>query len=142
MNAEAVTLSARRRIASIPGEALLGLVLKLDAVTTGANGIAYVALAGVLDSPLGVAAGPLRAIGIALIAYSVAVWVLASRSPINRTGVRAVIAANAIWAVESVIVLIAGWVDPQTLGGVWIALQALVVGGFAALQYAALRRIN
>jgi hypothetical protein len=37
-------------------------------------------------------------------------------------------------------VLAAGWGDPETLGGVWIALQALVVAGFAGLQAQALRR--
>jgi len=36
-------------------------------------------------------------------------------------------------------VLIAGWLDPSTVGAVWIALQAIVVAGFAGLQAAALR---
>ena len=53
---------------------------------------------------------------------------------------RAVIAANAIWAADSLIVLAAGWTSPTTVGAIWIGLQALVVAGFATLQAAALSR--
>jgi hypothetical protein len=140
MNAGTATVSTRQRLAAIPGEALLALVLKLDAVTTGANGIAYVALADTIHSSLGVSGGALRAIGAVLVAYGVAVWLLASRPAINRTGVRVVIAANAIWAIDSAIVLIAGWLDPEALGAAWIALQAVIVAGYAAMQAVALRR--
>ncbi|MEV0119613.1 hypothetical protein AB0H77_41230 [Streptomyces sp. NPDC050844] len=46
--------------------------------------------------------------------------------------------ANAVWAVLSVVALVA-WLSPSTAGAVWTLLQAMTVGGFAVLQYAALR---
>jgi hypothetical protein len=59
MNAQpAISPQIRQRIAAIPAEAALRLVLRLDAVVTGANGVAYLALADVLDSPLGISARP------------------------------------------------------------------------------------
>jgi hypothetical protein len=54
--------------------------------------------------------------------------------------VLAVVAANAIWAADSVVAVLAGWGDPTTAGAVWMVLQALVVAGFAALQLAGLAR--
>ncbi len=48
----------------------------------------------------------------------------------------AVVAGNAIWALDSVVAALAGWGDPTTAGTVWLVLQALVVAGFAALQLA------
>ena len=121
-----------------PG-ALLRLALKLDALVTGLNGAAYLAAATALDSPLGVEAGVLRPIGAFLLVYAAAVWVVATRAEIRPAAVRTVVAANAIWAADSLVVLAAGWLSPTTVGGVWIALQALVVAGFAALQAYALR---
>jgi hypothetical protein len=141
MNAETVVNpTLRARLAALPGEAMLRLALKLDAVVTGANGAGYLVLAGALDQPLGIEAGALRGVGAFLMAFAVAVWAVASRKTVSRTAVRAVVAANVIWAVDSLVVLAAGWADPETLGGVWIALQAVVVAGFAALQALALRR--
>ena len=52
------------------------------------------------------------------------------------------IAGNAAWMAGSLVLLAAGVPDPETAGGVWIALQALVVGGFAALQAIGLRRAS
>jgi hypothetical protein len=122
------------------GNALLRFALKLDAVVTGANGVAYLAAAGLLDGPLGVPDGFLRGIGAFLVAYAAVVWLLATRPSIPRAGVEAVIAANATWAIGSVVMLALDWHSPTVGGGVWIALQALVVAGFAALQYVAARR--
>lgn len=119
--------------------ALLRLALKLDAVVTGANGAAYLAAAGALDSALGVEAGLLRGAGAFLLVYAGAVWIVATREAIRPPAVKTIVAANAIWAVDSLVVLAAGWLSPTIAGGVWIALQALVVAGFAGLQTYALR---
>ena len=48
-------------------------------------------------------------------------------------------AANAVWALGSVVFAATGASSPTTAGTVWIVLQALVVGGFAALQALAMR---
>ena len=129
----------RARLAAADPNGLVRLALRLDAVVTGANGAAYLAVASLLDGPLGVEASTLRPIGASLVVYAIAVALVSRPERPSAAAVRVVVAANVIWAVGSLIVLAAGWLDPTTGGGVWIALQALVVAGFAGLQAAALR---
>jgi hypothetical protein len=119
---------------------LLRLVLVADAAVTGANAVAYIAGAPLLDSLLGVPAGALIAIGAFLAVYAGLVLRLATRPEMPTTGVVAVIAANVAWAAGSLATLAVDAFTPTTAGQVWIALQAVVVTAFAALQWAGLRR--
>ena len=129
----------RARLEAADPNLLVRLALRLDAVVTGANGVAYLAAASLLDGPLGVEASTLRPIGAFLVVYAIAVALVSRPERPSPTAVRMVIGANAIWAAGSLVVLAAGWLDPSTAGAVWIALQALVVADFAGLQAAALR---
>ena len=122
------------RVAALPRETLLRLVLKLDAVVTGANGVAYLAAAEPLEDLLGVSAGLLRPVGAFLVLFAAAVWFVASRRVVPRAAVLAIAAANAVWAIGSLLFAAAGASSPSTVGTAWLLLQALVVGGFAALQ--------
>lgn len=122
------------------GRPLLRLALKLDAVVTGANGVAYLALAGPLSDLLGPSAGLLRGIGAFLLAFAAVVWITGTRREIPRGPVAAIVAANGAWAAGSIVAAIAGWADPTTTGTVWIVLQAIVVGAFAELQLTGLKR--
>ncbi|RII12374.1 hypothetical protein DSC45_26275 [Streptomyces sp. YIM 130001] len=112
--------------------------LAADAAVTSVNGLAYVALSGPLGRLLGVDGALLLALGIGLIAYAAAVGLLARRTDPPALPVRAVVEVNLAWSVLSLIALVA-WLSPSTAGAVWIPLQALVVAGFAGLQYLALR---
>ncbi|MFV2121471.1 hypothetical protein ACE14D_24770, partial [Streptomyces sp. Act-28] len=56
----------------------------------------------------------------------------------SAAAVRAVVDANAVWAVLSVVALVV-WLEPSTAGAVWIPVQAVTVAGFAAAQWASLR---
>lgn len=122
-------------------KAMLRRFLALDAVVTTGNGLAYAAASGPLGRFLGVDAGLLLGLGVFLALYGAGVGHLASRKSPPTLLVRGVIEANAVWAVLSVIALVA-WLSPSTAGAVWIALQAVIVGGFAAVQYAALRMLR
>ncbi|MWA14761.1 hypothetical protein [Streptomyces sp. BA2] len=117
---------------------MLRRFLALDAVVTTGNGLAYAAASGPLGRFLGVDAGLLLTLGVFLTLYGVGVGFLASRTSPPTLAVRGVIEANTVWAALSVIALIA-WLSPSPAGAVWIPLQAVTVGGFAALQYGALR---
>jgi hypothetical protein len=127
------------RVAALPRETLLRLVLKLDAVVTGANGVAYLAAAEPLEDLLGVSAGLMRPVGAFLLLFAAAVWVVSTRRVIPRAAVLAIATANAAWALGSLVFAAAGASSPSTVGTVWVVLQALVVGGFAALQTLASR---
>jgi hypothetical protein len=117
----------------------LRLVLRLDAVVTGANGAAYLLAAPLLDGPLGLSTGLLRGVGAFLLVYAGAVWLVAARPRISGAAVEAVIGANALWAAGSVVAAVVGIGSLTGLGAGWLVLQAAVVAGFAALQVAALR---
>ncbi|CAL9313465.1 MULTISPECIES: hypothetical protein [unclassified Streptomyces] len=118
--------------------AMLRRFLALDALVTGANGLAYVAASGPLGRLLGVDAALLFGLGVFLVAFAAAVGALASRQRPAPAAVTAVVDANVAWAVLSVVALVA-WLEPSTAGAVWVPAQALTVGGFAALQWTALR---
>ncbi|MGE0297958.1 hypothetical protein [Pseudonocardia sp.] len=114
---------------------LLHLALLTDAVVTGLNGLAYLALAGPLQDLLGLPTGPMRAAGAFLLVFTAAVAFLGTRPRPPRGAVLAVVALNVAWVVGSLAV------DAETvLGQVWVVAQAVVVAAFAAVQAYALRR--
>jgi hypothetical protein len=115
----------------------LRLILKLDAVVTGVNGVAYLLLADPLEDLLGLPPALMRPIGAFLVLFAAAVWFVATRP--TRPAVLTIVAANAAWAVGSLAFAAAGASSPSTVGTVWIVLQALAVGGFGALQALASR---
>ncbi|MEV7081083.1 hypothetical protein AB0N88_21515 [Streptomyces sp. NPDC093516] len=119
-------------------QAALRRFLALDAVVTGANALAYLALSGPLGRFLGVDAALLLALGAFLAVYATGVGLLASRRRPPAPGVRTVVEANLAWAVLSLAAL-ALWLSPSTAGAVWTVLQALTVAGFAALQHLSLK---
>ncbi|WP_067655381.1 hypothetical protein [Nocardia harenae] len=125
-----------------PGDRLLRLALRADAAVTGVNGLAYLALAGPIESLLGLDRGLGIPIGVFLIVYAVAVAAVGQLARIPAAAAGAVIAVNAAWAVASVVALLAGALGVTAAGAVWAVLQALVVGAFAALQYLGLRRAS
>ncbi|MEJ8671833.1 MULTISPECIES: hypothetical protein [unclassified Streptomyces] len=119
-------------------QTVLRRLLALDAVVTGANGLAYLAFSGPLGRLLGVDSTLLLALGAFLTVYAAAVGLLASRARPAALPVRAVIEANLAWSVLSPVALVL-WLSPATAGAVWTVLQALTVAGFAALQHLALK---
>ncbi len=140
-------MSAQQTIAApgpqeltLPGNGLLRFALKLDAAVSAANAAAYLILAGPLSDLLGIPASFLRAVGAFFVIYAAFVWATSRREEIPRGAVLAIIDANIIWVIASFTALATGFHDPTTAGSVWIALQAITVAGFAALQFTALRR--
>ena len=115
--------------------ALLG-----DAAASGATGLLLAAGAGALASLLGLPEGLLRVAGLVLLPYAAFVaWIGARKEGVPRNAVRAVVAINLLWALDSALLLALGPVSPNGLGVAFVLAQALVVLGFAAMQWAALR---
>ncbi|MFF1274768.1 hypothetical protein ACFVZC_15320 [Streptomyces marokkonensis] len=123
---------------TVEPQRMLRRFLALDAAVTGANALAYLALAGPLGRFLGASSGLLLGLGAFLAVYAAGVGLLAARRHPPTLGVRAVVEANLAWAAVSVAAL-ALWLSPTTAGAVWTVLQALTVAGFAVLQHMALR---
>jgi hypothetical protein len=115
--------------------ALLG-----DAAASGATGLLLAAGAGALASLLGLPEGLLRVAGLVLLPYAAFVAWLGTRSGgVPRNALRAVVAINLLWAIDSALLLAMGPVSPNGLGTAFVLAQALVVLGFAAMQWTALR---
>jgi hypothetical protein len=118
----------------------LRYALLADAIASGATGLLLIAGAGVLESLLNIPLALSREAGLVLIPYVAFVATVGTRETIARGAVWAVIAANAVWALASVALLVSGWIAPNLLGVVFIALQAAVVAVFGELQFVGLRR--
>jgi hypothetical protein len=119
---------------------LLRLALRLDALASGTLGLVALPGAAALAEPLGLPTALLVPVGIFLLVYATALWLLASRPRINRRAAGVVVVGNLVWAADSVGLLLGDWLSPTTLGVAVIAAQAAAVAGFAVLQWAGLRR--
>ncbi len=115
--------------------ALLG-----DAAASGATGLLLAAGAGFLAALLRLPEGLLRVAGLVLLPYAGFVaWLGARGGGVPRNALRAVVAINLLWALDSVLLLAAGPVAPNGLGVAFVLAQAVAVLGFAAMQWTALR---
>ncbi|MFB9902592.1 hypothetical protein [Allokutzneria oryzae] len=129
-------------IANTRKDAFLRLALKLDAVVTGANGVAYLVGAGIVGPLLGLPAGLLVPVGIFLLLFGIAVWFTGTRKEISTKAAWGVALVNLVWVVDSLAVAFAGWFPLTGWGVLWIIAQAVVVDVFATLQIVGLRRIT
>jgi hypothetical protein len=115
-------------------------VLIADAVTSAASGVLMFAGSGFLAGILGLPASLLSYAGLSLLPFAALVGLAASRPSLPRVAVWAIIACNAVWALDSIAILFTGWTAPNTLGQVFIVAQALVVLLLAELEYMGMRR--
>ena len=118
----------------------LRYALLADAIASGATALLLIAGTGLLEGFLNIPVALSREAGLVLIPYVAFVAYVGTRENIMRGAVWAIIVANAIWALASVALLVSGWIAPNVLGIVFIALQAAVVAVFGELQFVGLRR--
>jgi hypothetical protein len=118
---------------------LLRRTLVADAAISGVTGLLLAAAATPLGDLLGVPVALLRYAGVSLIPFAVLLVVLATRESLPAIAVRIVIAANVLWAIDSILLLFTGWIEPSALGYAFIIAQAAIVALFAEIQHAGLR---
>ncbi|WP_374979357.1 hypothetical protein PSGK_22065 [Pseudomonas solani] len=119
---------------------LLRRVLQLDALVSGAAGLLMTLGAGPLSSLLALPAALLTGAGLLMLPWCAVLLWLARRETLDRRAVWAVIAVNAVWVVDSLLLLVSGWVQPTLLGQAFVIAQALAVVLFAELQFFGLKR--
>ena len=125
---------------SIRASSLLRRVLIVDALSSGAMGVAMLALADVFASLLQLPVELIREAGIFLLPFAAFVGFVASRREPVRIAVWAIIALNIVWVVDSILLLFTGWVAPNALGYVFVIAQAAVVLVLADFEYLGLKR--
>lgn len=125
---------------AIQASTFLRRVLLLDSVSSGAMGVLLLTCSGVLAGVLDLPAELLREAGLVLVPFALAVGFLGTRARPSRIAVWAVIGINALWAVDSVVLLFTGWVQPNLLGYVFVLGQAAFVAVMAELELIGLRK--
>lgn len=124
----------------IQSSSFLRRVLLLDAVSCAAMGILLLAGGGLLTGVLDLPADLLREAGIVLLPFALIVAFLSTRARLPRAAVWAVIVVNAVWVIDSFVLLFSGQVAPNLLGWVFVAGQAAFVAVMAELEFIGLRR--
>jgi hypothetical protein len=130
-------------MASVPAVSRLTGVrpaLRLDAVASGGVGVLLLAFGWALDEPLGTPLALTLPIGLFLLLFAATLLVLAARPEVPRRAVLEVAAFNLLWVAASVVLVVSGWFGLTALGVAFLLAQAAVVGLFAGLQFAAVRR--
>ncbi|MFC1975261.1 hypothetical protein ACFLXQ_02555 [Chloroflexota bacterium] len=118
-------------------------VLKANAVFSSLSGGAFLVAAKPMAAFLGLSIPAILIItGILLLIFAADVFYLATRKTVNPKGVVAVIVADALWVIGSVILLVTGLV-PLTVEGKWaVGIVAVMVAVLADLQYYGLRQMK
>lgn len=127
---------------TVPVSTFLRRVLLADAVLSAATGAAMALGAGLLGPLLGLPVPMLQAAGAICLAWAAIVGACGTRTTLPRLAVLAVIGLNALWVLESIALLLSGWVAPSALGIAFVLFQAAVVAVLAELQFVGLRRLN
>lgn len=121
---------------------LLKNALLADGALVLAAGIFLRIIADFLAERFGLPTNSMHIVGTALIPWAGFVIYLGLGKLVLPAAFWVVIAGNALWVLASFVLLATGWLSLTPLGTAFLLLQALVVAGFAAVQFYALRRLR
>jgi hypothetical protein len=119
---------------------LLRRALVLDALLSAGTGLLAAGGAGILAGFCNLPQPLLAYSGLSLLPFAAIVGVLARRDCLPAAIVWAIIAYNALWSIDSIVLLVGGWVAPNAFGYAFVIGQALVVAVLAECQYIGLTR--
>ena len=125
---------------SFPTSTFLRRVLLADAATCLAAGLLMTLGAGLLEQFFGLPSGLSRYAGVGLLPFAAFLVYLATRETLPAAAVWAVIVLNVLWTLDSLLLLLSGWVAPTPPGYAFVIAQALGVAMFAALEYVGLKK--
>lgn len=117
-------------------------VLLTDAATCIASGMLMIFGSTLLSQFLGLPTELSRYAGLSLLPFAAFLVYLARRENLSPTLVWAVIVLNALWTIDSILLLLGGWVEPTGLGYAFVIFQAFGVALFAGLEYFGLRWVS
>lgn len=121
-------------------EQLLRRAIQADALLCAAVGLAFAAAAAPLGALLGIPSLYLLVLGFILLPYAAFLGYTATRERISRRAAWSIIAINALWALDSLILLATGLLPLTTAGWWFVLIQAGIVADFAIVQAIAIRR--
>ena len=101
---------------TIQSSPLLRQALVADATTSAAFGLMMLIGAGPLSGIFGLPEMLLRTAGLVLLPYAAFIGWLGLREQIHKPIAWAVVLGNALWVVDSLLLLVSGWVSPTSAG--------------------------
>ncbi|HJQ55521.1 MAG TPA: hypothetical protein VJ890_01355 [Vineibacter sp.] len=119
----------------------LRTVLLVDAVTCVATGALMTLGAGLVSGLTQIPTGLLTSAGLSLFPIAAFIAFVATRQPPPRLGVWLVIAGNVGWVLGSILLMLGGFVTPNSLGYAFITGQAIAVAILAELEVTGVRRM-
>ncbi|RYE28615.1 MAG: hypothetical protein EOP23_23040 [Hyphomicrobiales bacterium] len=127
-------------MAFIQSSRFLRNALALDAAACAVTGLLLSVGAGSLSGLLGFPAEFLRGAGLLLLPCAALLAIFASRARLPRLAIYAVIGVNILWVADSVLILVAGWFAPSTLGIAFVLAQAAAVAVVTELEVIGLKK--
>jgi predicted tellurium resistance membrane protein TerC len=115
-------------------------VLLFDATTCAIFGFVLLAAGDALGRLLAIPASLAYGAAVVLLIFAAAVAYVGTRRELLWRAVWTIVVLNALWAVESVLALVAGRLEPDALGRSFIVAQAVAVAVIVELQIIGLRR--
>jgi hypothetical protein len=79
--------------------------------------------------------------GVGLLGYAAALFYVTQQARITRAQALTFVLADAAWVVGSVVLLATGWLPMTTIGWWLEAIVAVIVAGFAELQFVGMQRL-
>jgi hypothetical protein len=116
-------------------------VLRVDAASCVATGLASIVGASKLSGALGLPEPLLEGAGISLLLFALLILYAAARVPGARWPAWLVVLGNTVWVLDSVLLMLSDTVAPTALGLGYIALQAGLVALLAELEFSGLRKL-
>jgi hypothetical protein len=115
-------------------------VLLADALSSAAMGFLFVMFAEQIGPLFSLPIELLTEAGWILCPFAGFVAYVSSRHSPSRTAVWAIIALNAVWIINSVLLLFSSSIQPNVLGQAFIVAQAAFVLVITELEYVGLKR--
>jgi hypothetical protein len=122
-------------------DSFLRFTMRADAVLTGLAGLIAIPLAGWLSEISGTTTAFEYSMSAFFIVYGLVVLALAAAKSVKVPGI-AVIAANVLYTVASVVLVLSDWMPLTTTGIVLTLATGVYTLVFAELQYQGVRRIK
>ena len=135
-----MTATITTRPLSSSSDALLRFAMRADATLCAGTGLLVSIAADPLSRLSGLSATSEFIAGAALVAYGVALYVLAAVPAVRRIGL-GIIAANVVFAIVAMGVLVAGVLPLTGVGAAMMLATIASTLGFAYLQYLGVRRL-
>jgi hypothetical protein len=115
-------------------------VLFADAATCTVTGLLSIIFSKTLGAFLQLPPALLFYAGLSLLPFAAFLLFNAARRQTSSIFVWAIILLNALWTLESFLILLAGWVTPNAFGYGFVILQAIGVAVLAGLEFVGLKR--